>query len=150
MAKQSIFLNILNDIAAQIRAIGLPGISASRVKVRRMPTDGEQMFPGITVHPVTERIGRGVNDRDDIGYGVALTIVQNNSGSSLEGLDRILMWREQIRHHFLTQKTIVGEQCVFVIDVEHGYPIDWSSEFRKNYDISSMVLRCWVRENRDV
>jgi len=148
MAFTSTFLDAMIAVRDRVRALNLPGLDNSDVQVRKLPTDGEQFYRGITIHPVRERIGRGVNDRDDIGYGVAITFVQNDPGEWVEHMDRWLHWREKVRQDFINDSCVTGIEVVFHVRVEPGTVYSEKDILRRDYDIGTMVLRCWVREGR--
>lgn len=142
------FYDALNAVADEIRALNLPGLDADRVKVRRLPNDGEHYFPGITVHPVTETTAEGTNMMEDIGYGCAITMVMNNNNAQDYLLDRLLEWRETIRRYFAENVTLGVMGAVCTIKVEFGNVIDWNDLLQGNYDVSRLIVRVWNRESR--
>lgn len=150
MATTSIFMQAMESIRDRIQSLTLPGLLDNRVHVRRLPHDGEHYFPGITVHPVTEKYHRGTNMRENIGYGCAVTMVVNNECDQDYLLDRLLYWRETIRRHFVEKGNLeeVTLQPTCTVKVEHGHVIDWNDLYDKNVDVSSLILRVYVLETR--
>jgi hypothetical protein len=152
MAAESVFKQCLDAVATAIQNLNLTGLTDNRVAVRRLPHDGEAYFPGITVHPVSEVYHAGTNMREAIGYGCAVTIVVNNENDQDYLLDRLLQWREKIRRYFVENSTLPGVTAtgasVCTLKVEHGNPLDWNDLTRKNYDVSTLIVRAFVWETR--
>ncbi len=146
----SIFMQCLEAVRDEIQALNLSGLPDNRVRVRRLPHDGEHYFPGVTVHPVPEKYEKGTNQREDIGYGCGVTIVVNNENDQDYLLDRLLYWRETIRRHFVEKPglTAITLSSSCRVKVEHEHVIDWTTLYDKNHDVSTLVVRVIVRETR--
>jgi len=139
----------MEAIRDAIRTLGLEGVDSEEVQVRRLPYDGQDhWYRGITVHPVPETYGQGTNEREDIGYGCGVTLVQNNDNDSDYKLDQLLDWRETIRTYFVENSTLTGVSTTFTLKVEHGYVIDYDKLYDRNYDVSRLVVRVYSRETR--
>ena len=133
--------DVLDAVATVITTLSLTDCEA--VEVRNAPTDGAQWYPGITVHPVRENELAGTNARDDIGYGIQVTMVVN-SDNNLDEDDLFGTWRQTIRKAFIHQKlAAITGSCTCL--VEPG-PVYVDNE--KNYDIGTLVIRAIVRESR--
>jgi hypothetical protein len=145
---ESLFMLAMEEIRDRIRALTLTGLSSDRVQVRRLPHDGEVYFPGITVHPVTETYHQGTNLRESVGYGCGITMVVNNNNNQDYLLDRLLLWREKIRRHFVEDDGLEGVTGSCTVKIEHQFPIDWQELHSKNYDVSRLVARVYVLETR--
>ena len=143
----SVFMDVLNSVRDRIRGLGLTGLSSDEIKVRRLPTDGEVYFPGISIHPAPERFWRGTNEREDIGYGAAVTMVQNNDQDQDYLLDRLLTWRRTIVIDFVEDTSLTGVSTVYTVKVEFG-PVIIPGEQNINYDVSQLIIRAWSRETR--
>lgn len=140
----------LDAVHAAIVALGLAGIDSTKIKVRRKPWDSERPYEGITVHPLEELAWRGTNMREDIGYRLGVTMIQNNDMAINDAttMERILQWREAIRRYFVENSSLGAIAEMFNIKVEHG-PVFKDDELKfDNYDISQLVLRVWIRETR--
>lgn len=144
----SIFMQAMEAIRDRIRTLALTGLTSDRVQVRRLPHDGEVYHPGITIHPVTEKYHDGSNMRENVGYGVAITMVVNCDNDQDYLLDRLLLWRETIRRHFVEDDGMVGVANSCTLKVEMGHVIDWNDLIKDNYDVSLMVIRVYVLETR--
>ena len=142
----SIFKSALDAVAARIGTLSLEG--DPRIKVRRMAHDNERFYDGITVHPVTEKNHDGTNVRESVGYGCAVTMVQNNNNDDDYKLDRLLLWRETIRREFVEDVQLSGVGTTCTVKVEYGYPIDWNELFDVNYDVGRLVIRVYSLETR--
>ncbi len=144
----------LRKVAEIIRGLALNRTNPDQVQVCRLPWnvsgDGNVIInPGIFVHPVPEREAPGTNQREDIGYGCAVTMIVPTSHSSLESVGIVSEWRETIRREFVNSRlqdiTLDGGHFC-IAKVEHNNLIVPREGHR--YEVSSMVIRCWVREPR--
>ena len=144
----SIFMTAMEALRDRIRGLSLEDLSTDEVAVRRLPHDGEHMYRGVTIHPVTESYDQGTNERENVGYGCAVTMVVNNDNQATRKLDLILKWREEIRREFVEDASLTGVSTTCTLKVEHGYPIDWDALFDKNYDVSRLVIRVFSLETR--
>ena len=145
----SIFMQAMEAIRDRIRLLALTGLSDDRVQVRRMPHDaGGTYFPGITVHPVTETYESGTNMRENVGLGCGITMCVNCDDDSDFLLDRLLLWRETIRQHFVEDDGLppVANSCS--IKIEHGHPLVWDELVNRHYDISRLVARVYTLQSR--
>lgn len=143
------FMKAMEGVRDEIIALALTGLLDSRVAVRRLPHDGEHYFPGITVHPLPEIYHTGTNERESVGYGIGVTIVVNNENDSDYLLDRLLLWRQQIRQYFVENPTLTNFSTGLCrIKVEHGHVIDWNTLYDRNLDVSSLVIRVYILETR--
>ena len=133
--------DILTAVRDIIQDLDLTGVD--EVRVRTSPTDGEHWFPGITVSATTEDEMPGTNERDDIAYGITVTMVCNDD-ADVEEDDLLGTWRQTIRRNLIHQKlpTITG-CCTVQWDFDK-----YDHDNKKNLGISTMVLRVVVRETR--
>ncbi len=133
--------SILSAIKTLIDGLSLSGVD--ECQVRCSPSDGEHFFPGITVSPTTETEERGTNERDDIGYGIAITMVANDDADVTED-DLVGTWRQTIRQKLIHKKlAAVTGTCVVLWE-----PGKYDHDNKKNLTISTMLLRVIVRETR--
>jgi len=133
--------DVLTAVKNAISALGLGNME--QVAVRTAPSDKGQFYPGITVHPVAEREFIGTNERDDIGYGIQVTMVVNDD-NDLDEADVIGNWRQKIRKGFIHKKiAAVSNNCTVL--VEHGPVYEPNKHDQK---ISTLILRVIVRETR--
>ena len=145
---ESIFMQAMEAIKTAIDLLALDDLPSHRVKVRRLEHDGEKHFEGITIHPVPEIFHHGTNMRESVGYGCAVTMVVNNNNNSLYLLDRLLLWREKIRRHFVENTTLSTMSTICTIKVEMGHVIEWKELYDRNIDVSRLVLRVYSWETR--
>lgn len=145
----SIFMGVMEAIRDAIRTLELADITSDEVAVRRLPYDSQNhWYRGVTIHPVPEEYDEGTNEREAIGYGCGIAMVQNNDNDSDYKLDQLLLWREKIRQYFVENSSISGEGTVFTLKVEHGYVIDFNVLPERNYDLSRLVIRAYSLEER--
>lgn len=148
----STFKQALDAVATAIQGLSLTNLPSDEVRVRRWPwkeTD-RGVFPhrGITVHPVPEVEYRGTNERDDIGYGIGLTMIVGSDHAAYENVDGIPAWRETIRRNL--HRTRLGLSVTGCNELEllvsHGQ-LNVPKDLFK-YEISTLVLRYVMRESR--
>ena len=144
----SIFMKAMEVIRDRIQDMDLPGITDDRIKVRRLGHDGEHWHEGITIHPVPEKYHMGTNRLENVGYGCAVTMVINNNNDDDYKLDRLLLWREEIRREFVEDTVMVGLGTLCTTKVEMERVIEWDELFEKNLDVSRLVIRVYSLETR--
>ena len=133
--------DLLDAISSDINGLGLSGME--KVVVRSSPNDNGQFYPGITVHAVSETEILGTNERDDIGYGIQITMVVNDD-NDLDEDDLLGVWRQTIRKKFIHQR-ITGVSNVCTTQVEPGKVYNDNNH---DLQISTLLLRVFVRETR--
>jgi len=133
--------DILDAVQTAIDALSLT--DCEEVAVRAVPKDGGEFYHGITVSPVAEQEFAGTNTREDIGYGVQITMVVANDVDPTEG-DLLTTWRQTIRKKFIHQK-IASITTVTTCLVEPG-PVYANTP--EHLDISTMIIRVISRETR--
>ena len=144
----------LEEIAGVIRGLALRRLDHSSVHVARLPWyingDGTAVINrGIYVHPAEEREAPGTNEREDIGYGCAITMIVPATHSGLEEVGLVSEWRETIRRRLVNRRLTDlvlegGHSCI--VKIEHNN-LNVPRQAHR-YEVSSMVARCWVREPR--
>jgi len=146
----------LAAVQSKVRALGLAGLDADSVLVRKLPIDrglGPQVsLPAVLVTPERETMppGAGVNLRDDVGYAVAVTLVDrdNQEPSLSANLNQYLRWREQIARAFRHQR-LPGVPEIVTCTVEPAGVVG-ADAWAKNLYVSSLVLRFTSREQRGI
>lgn len=133
--------DILTAVRTAVNSLNLTGVDEVRVRVSA--SDGQHVFPGITVSASTEHEYPGTNERDDVGYGIVITMVANDDADVTED-DLIGDWRQKIRKKLIHQKLSGITGCVTVLWESDKYDHD----NKKNLTISTMVMRVIVRETR--
>lgn len=143
----AIHTQCLKSVERLLRNLKLPYLHDSEIAVRKSPSDGDYLYPGITVQPVAPVEGRGTNARDDIGNAIRLTLVKTSSGDLYDNIAPQLLWMERIRKHF-NHQPLAGVPEVRTCTVQVDEQFDAKS-FRNGNDASSMTILCWSRESRD-
>jgi hypothetical protein len=133
--------DILDAVRTAINNLALTGVD--EVRVRTSPSDGAHIFPGITVSATTEREYPGTNERDDIGYGITVTMVATDDADVDED-DLVGDWRQKIRKKLIHQKLSGVTGCCTVLWDSAQYEKD----NKRNLGISTMLFRVIVRETR--
>ena len=139
--------SILTAVRTVIAALTFT-VSPEEIRVRKWPYDKSQgtdhWYPGITIHRAEENEFAGTNERDDIGYGVQVTMVVDNSADPTED-DVLAEWRQTIRKAFIHQR-LSGVSDVTTCLVQPG-PV--YQKVPENYDVSSIIIRAIAREARE-
>jgi hypothetical protein len=133
-------------IVTVIQSLSLTGIESSEVTARKVARDAAQVRRGIQVAFTTDSVGGGTNERDDIGYGFIVTCCQGTSRGDTDDLDRVTLWRQQIRRAFHNQR-LSGVNEIYICTVSPGDQFI-PKELRKHNDVSALYVRCWSREQR--
>ena len=139
-----------NDILNAVHTV-ISGLSFTtdpeEIAIRKWPYDkgrsAEHWYPGITISRVKEYEQVGTNSRDDIGYGVLITMIVDNSADPTED-DLFAEWRQTIRKAFIHQRLAGITSCQTCL-VEPG-PV--YRDVPENYDVSALVIRVISREAR--
>lgn len=148
----STFKQALDAVVTAIQSLSLTNLPSDEVRVRRWPwkktPDGYFAHRGITVHPLMEQEGLGTNLRDDIGYGVGISMCVGSDHAAYENIDQIPAWREAIRKNLNHQRLAISTSGDNTLDclVSHGQ-LNLPKELDQ-HEISTLVLRCWMRESR--
>lgn len=144
---QAVYYRCLEAVAARLATLGLGGIAGSSIVIRKTPWNRNLATPGIFVTPSSEvPIEPATNARDDIGYGVQLTVVRASNQDVSANLAAELSWREQISRAF-RESALAGVDEIYTVRFEPGPVIDAAS-FAAQYDVQTLVLRCVARETR--
>jgi hypothetical protein len=107
-------------------------------------------LPGVLIAPLdADAISRagGTNQRDDVGYPIAVGLFAADSDSQTENYDRNLLWRERIRRKFLHQR-LSGVPSVYTCLVEPKQIVDPFRWLARNLWVSTLLLRFLSREAR--
>jgi hypothetical protein len=136
-------LDVLRD---DIAALGLAWPDAPRIKVRKHPKDSRVYYEGITVSPQDIREGGGTNLTDDIGYGCLITICRSTQQDLTAYIDRFTTIEQTIRQALIHQK-LGSINTNFTVRYEPHLQFD-DTDYRKDWDVSNFVLRCWIEETR--
>lgn len=147
----SVYKQALDQVVTIIKAMDLTGIADDEVKMRKVPWDDTHPpIKGITISWDDEVEGSGTNCRDDIGYPIFVTMVEGTGKGWSDDVNRIAQWRETIRHTFLNARlTNVSATDVspLTCKVRHGKP-ELPDKYKKNYDVSQLIIVAWFREPR--
>lgn len=145
---ESVWERCLTAVAAKLQALSLAGIASSSIVVRKLPWNRNQIMPGLFVTPTQETLSPATNLRDDVGYGVQLTLVRPSNQDLSADLSTELAWREQVSRAF-RESALADVDEVFTVRIEPGPIIDPAS-FAAQYDVQTLVVRCVAREARGV
>lgn len=150
-ATDAVHYNILEAVKVRVQSIGLTGIDDAKYHVRWIPrplqnVDGKP--PYIFICPIgVEQDASVLMAQDDIGYPVGVFMVDGCDGATTINMERDLQWREQIAKALRNQRLPGVEPTLFNCKIEYGGIVDVSA-FMKNYIVSALIFRFFVREQR--
>ena len=148
----SILGRILTAVHETVKHLDIEGFTAAQIKKQKLPYKRDRVAAGLFVTPTPEIYRPGVsNCEDDIGYGVAITMLQA-SNQSLEfddDSDIFIRNRDRIIEHYLptTDVPLPAVPEVYTVEIEPG-PVFDPGAFAAQFDGSGFVLRFWVRKLR--
>lgn len=155
---EAVHYRCLTAVQARIRALSLSGIENANVLVKKLPIekwafrDTGLGLPGVLVTPQRETMDprAGTNIRDDVGYGVLVTVCQaDNQDHTLEaGLSERILWREKVARAFRSQR-LSGVSEVYTCRIEPGDPLI-PAAWLQQVHASALLLRFLSREVRGI
>src|SRR3990172_745649 len=169
----STYYAIMQKVQIDIQELSLVDIDSANIQLAKVQSERETIFPGlpgILVLPLgqeTMPATAGTNERDDIGYPVAIVmfdIDRQDTGTGLPAdalpgtqdqefrFDRKLQWRERIRKKFINQRldisSYVSGASIHNCLVEPGTVVDADDWLKDNIWTSVLVCRFLSRETR--
>lgn len=153
---QSRQVQLLEHVAARIKAVALAGVADTSILVRKTPWNRNMTAPGLFVTPVTEQRSStslagilATNADVVIGYGAQVSLIRA-SNENLEVDDQWSLWRERAIGLFEPHygaPAAAGLAWVETIEIEPGPALD-SGAFARGYDAQSFVVRAIGRRRR--
>jgi hypothetical protein len=151
---ESIHARCLAAVQARIRSLALAGLSGARVVIEKLPVARNLAtgvgLPAVVLSPHRAAMppAAGTNSLDDVNYDVLVTIVDrdNQEPSLQQGLDRHLLWRQQIARAFRNQRLSgVPEVIDAVVEPAEGVS---DESWKRELMTSALLLRFTSREGR--
>jgi hypothetical protein len=168
----SVYYAILEAVETAVKAIGLQDISNDNIELIKVYNERETVLPGlpgVLIYPLgAENITAtaGTSAKDDIGYPVAIAILDRDRQQSGTGepaaaeegtqdqafrFEEKLLWREQVRKEFINQRLSLSgvtpdqtNRCT----IEPQAVVNAEEWLATNIWISVLVFRFWTRESR--
>jgi len=153
MPNTSVHYDCMTAVKSGIEALALAGLSEASILVRKVPIDWDfrtgPRLPGVLIAPLgseTVAPNAGTNARDDVGYPVAVAILDADNADATANHERYLAWRQSILRKFRHQPlgAVAG---VYTCLVEPD-AITVPEAFLKHHFVSAFVLRFISREER--
>jgi len=142
----SIAKQIYDAVVTVIQALSLANLESTEIVLRKVPRDRNQLFRGITVSPAFTAELTGTNASDDWGYGILITFATGTGNGYSEDIDRMTLWRENVRKAFHNKRLSTIAACTkSIVSPGESY---LTKELRNNNDVSALMLRVWTRELR--
>jgi hypothetical protein len=143
-------------VQAEIIGLNLAGLTRAQVYAKKFPTDRNVTLPAVicSLPPNEgEQMVGGLNEREDIGYPVFVTILKaENGGLEIDAdMDTTSLWRETIMRHFHDKNPVGQTQnvaSVYTCKVEPRQIMDFSAFIDRNVYAGGMVVRCLARQTR--
>ncbi len=140
----AVFYACLVAVRDTIRGLDLADVPDAQIVWQKHPLNMESLTSGVFVTPVPETITPATNRKDDVGYGVQVTMVQASNQDLTANTDRFLLWREKIRKAF-QERPLAGVASVYRCKIEPA-SVFWALGFQQQHDIGALVVRCYSRE----
>lgn len=142
---QAILTECLNAVRDLILGLSLAGLDVDNVLVRKLPWNREAIDEGVFISPAPERYGRGTNARDDVGYGVMVSMIKKSNQDLTGSIDAFLVWRQEISKALRRGSSTLGVSEVYDLSIEPA-AVYLPDAFTKQYDVGAVVVRCLSRE----
>jgi hypothetical protein len=167
-----VYYAILDAVLTSVKSIGLEDIASANIQLVKAFNERETIvpgLPGVLIAPLGPEIIvaiEGTNEMEDIGYPVAVVLVDQDRQQSGTGLpadaeegtqdqffryEQKLIWRSQIRKQFINQRLSLSgvtpdktNRCT----VEPQMVVNAEEWLATNIWISGTVFRFWTREVR--
>ena len=144
---------MLEQVHKIICNLAMPRIDRSEIAIRRSPWTKNVIYQGCTVWAVPQIYAAGTNEREDVGYGAAITFAAYDSQDASSNIDQIPIWIATSRSRFLYESRLditPRSGCSFINLTIHSFdprPPRNHPESEK-YEMQSLIVRAWVRESR--
>jgi hypothetical protein len=137
-------------IVTTITNLSLTGVATGEVVARRWPVVEGNHPPqmGIVVHPVPPTRGIGTNEREDVGYGVGITVFKAGDLAGYDNRDLVLTWLETIFDKLVEDRLSISLTGGTFLTITWEFGDVQVPKAMHDYERSSMVARCWVRRTR--
>lgn len=150
-AAQAVLYRSMVQMQTQIVALALTGITSTNVLIKWLPRSLDSTtdpIPCVVIcpAPMPEKDSSYLINTDHVGYPVLVACLAAQNQDYTANLNRNLLWREKIRHEFISQG-LVGIPEVAYCTVEPQSVIN-PAWFQKNTNYSAQVFRLVSREQR--
>ena len=148
---ESIYENILTEVAADIVDLSLSGITTS-VDIQKVPRKkslASLSLPCCIVAPWGRKTVRGAgspNTRDDIEYPVAVITIQASNEDQDTSRDRAERWHESILDAFIHQRLFTDDDADVWTCMASPTEVFDPAAFGAGYDVGGMILRFVARQ----
>jgi len=159
---ETVHFEILQAVRQAITDLDVPLIPKEQIYLRRIPTDRQATLPAVIIAPIgIETLPPSTNASDDIGFPVLISLVNgvNKDQTALpseraakdltmEVSEVELEWRQKVRRAFHNKRLPGMEQRVYRCTVEPQAILDLPLYRDADLVVSSLIVRCFVREQR--
>jgi hypothetical protein len=149
MANNSLQQDIMDAIKTVAQSTVGTGSGAStdilnaQFYVRKVAVEEGLTFPAVVIIPLQEQYGTPFNNSDRIGYRARVVVAQEGNRDPTASQDLLQEWRQLLAAAF-NQKRLSGVDAVHLCEVEPE-SIFPESDFYRNLDTSSFVVRAWCK-----
>jgi hypothetical protein len=139
----------MDRVMQMLKAERFEGLQSSDIQLMDFPFATMPSY-GLIVSPIDETEATGVNDADDIRYGVQVVRVRS-AVNPKDGIGSRCKWRSKVRDMFHNRRIGVQltDACEIITKVRQGtikIRRDWD---RNKIDSSVLIITCLIREPRD-
>jgi hypothetical protein len=145
-SEASVHKQILDYVETTIEGLGLTDIDtvyARKFTWRQHIND--LSLPCCIIAPARENLALATNKSYDMAYGIQVVLIQVCNRDYTANLDRLMKWREDVIREFQGRSFTASDTFVWDVKIEPGPVVD-QGVFLNQYDATSFVMRCYVRE----
>jgi hypothetical protein len=152
---QSVHHQILVALCQAVRDLELPRLPDDEVQVREDFWVGDEIFEGISLHPLGETYDDGVIGYEDTGYQCGLTVVVARTMDGLLSVENLKLWIEKCRRLFQNQRIPIAEDDLMFADVKkHSLRVRHQiprvpKQFVNSHRAEQLIVTAWTRELPD-
>lgn len=134
---------------AFLQALSLADVPSANVIMQKLPWNRRDLSPAIFVTPIRETRDSLDNERDEINYGVQISLLRASDSDQTLNLKGELRWRQQITQALSENVPFAGVPEIIDIFVDPGPPVI-PSGFAEMFDISTIMLRFQAQMPRGI
>jgi hypothetical protein len=132
-----------------LQAMSLTDVPSANIIMQKLPWNRRDLSLAIFVTPIRETRDSLDNERDEINYGVQLSLLRASDADQTLNLRGELGWRQQITQALSENAPFAGVPEVIDIFVDPGPPVI-PSGFSELFDISTIMLRFQAQMPRGI
>jgi hypothetical protein len=149
----SVQVQLEDQLVSILRGMQLAWPLSEEIQARRAPWDKKGdgtliIHRGVTVYPLPTIEAAGTNQREDMGYAAGVAFISATDHSTSTNRNRVHAAKEALRRKIIHDRlTLVLDSGMYLqTKVSNGEVNVPTADH--GYEVSGLVVRCWVREPR--